>query len=102
MVTYTDRETVGNYLKLNAGTDDEELDKVVGAVNSLINRWKDSADKPEYRFAATMLAARVYRRRNSPAGVEALGEAGPVYVSRYDPDLSMMLGINSWGLPKVG
>jgi len=53
-------------------------------------------------LAATMLAARLVRRRNSPSGVEALTEVGASYVSRYDPDVARMLRIDSFVPPQVG
>lgn len=51
---------------------------------------------------ATMLAARVYRRRNSPAGVETFGDLGPVYVQRNDPDIAMLLQLGRQSKPAVG
>lgn len=50
----------------------------------------------------TMLVARLYRRRNSPGGIEALGETGPVYISRRDPDIAMLLGLGEYTRPAVG
>lgn len=66
---------------------------VVPAVNSLVRQWHPTPEVlPDHIVAgAVMLAARVTRRRNSPAGVEALGELGATYVSRYDVDLDRML-----------
>lgn len=49
-----------------------------------------------------MLAARIYNRRNSPAGVATFGAEGAVYVSRNDPDVAMMLAIGSYTRPRVG
>ncbi|MCM3577446.1 hypothetical protein M3686_04765 [Micrococcus luteus] len=52
--------------------------------------------------AAIMLTARLYRRRNSPAGVEAFTEGGATYVSRWDPDVAQLLRIGSYAPPRVG
>lgn len=52
--------------------------------------------------AFIMLVARLYRRRNSPGGIEALGDTGPVYISRRDPDIAMLLGIGEYTRPAVG
>lgn len=51
---------------------------------------------------ANMLAGRLYRRRNSPNGVESFGDLGPVYVQRRDPDIGMLLSIGSHSFPGVG
>ena len=81
-----------------------EVDSVVRAVNSLIKSYKGERDTwPEYwAHGAKMLAMRIYRRRDSPGGVEALGELGPVYVSRNDPDLAQLLEIGRYAKPVVG
>ena len=97
---------VETYLGLTAERDAAELGRVVSAVNSLVSEWTGLTDEDEIaaniQFGALMLAARVFRRRNSPAGVETLGEMGPVYVSRNDPDLAMMLGLGNYRRPVVG
>ena len=51
--------------------------------------------------AAVMLAARLFRRRNSPGGVETFGES-VTYVSRYDPEIARALRTGLWALPGVG
>ena len=82
------------------------LADTVAAVNSLIVSWK--GDRPVDGWPAhvvrglNMLAARLVRRRNSPAGVEAAGELGPLYVQRNDPDVAMLLGIGPYTRPAVG
>ena len=49
---------------------------------------------------ATMLAARLIRRRNSPAGIDGFGADGAAaYVSRNDPDVATLLRLN---LPAIG
>jgi hypothetical protein len=55
--------------------------------------------------AAVMLAARLVRRRNSPAGVETFGES-VLYASRYDPDIARALrqgapGSSGYAMPTV-
>lgn len=90
-------------------TDDPELDAVVEAVNALVRRWPvaqaavgATAWPAHITRGATMLAARLFRRRNSPAGVEAFSQAGPVYVQRNDPDVAMLLKLGSWQAPGIG
>lgn len=81
-----------------------EVDDVVSAINALMIHYKgDREEWPEYwKQGAKMLAQRVYRRRDSPAGVEAMGELGPVYVSRNDPDLAQLLELGRYAKPVVG
>jgi hypothetical protein len=51
--------------------------------------------------AAVMLAARLYRRRNSPGGIEAFGDS-VTYVARYDPEIQRALRLGAWTAPAVG
>ncbi len=85
-------------------TERPEVEAVVAAVNALIVSYKGERDTwPAYWVhGAKMLAMRIYRRRDSPGGVEALGELGPVYVSRNDPDLAQLLEIGRYAKPVVG
>ena len=53
-------------------------------------------------YGATLLGARLYRRRNSPAGVETFGQLGAVYVMRNDPDVAMLLKLGPYARPQVG
>lgn len=50
---------------------------------------------------AVMYAAREYRRRNSPAGIESFGEVTS-FVSRWDPDIDRALQTGSYARPIVG
>jgi len=51
---------------------------------------------------AKMLAARLYRRRNSPSGVEAITDAGTSFVARYDSDISRLLQLDGFAPPRIG
>ena len=90
-------------------TDDTFLEPIVAAVNGLVSELP-VADKArrlgvwpfKVTQGATMLAARLYRRRNSPEGVAAFGNEGPVYVQRNDPDVAMLLELGAWASPQVG
>ena len=80
---------------------------MIAAVVALVARWRPlPSGVTEYgadiKQGAVMLAARVWRRRNSPSGVESFADLTPVYVSRNDPDIAMMLGIGAYATPKVG
>lgn len=96
-------------LSLSGATADEvaALDAVVSAVNAYVNSlpnidkdftggWADTT-----YLGARMLASRLYKRRNSPGGVEAAGDTR-VFVSRYDSDIARLLKIDGFGIPEVG
>ena len=76
----------------------------VKAVNAQIREWHPTPEVlPEsIVHGAVMLAARVTRRRNSPAGVEVMGDMGATYVARYDVDLDRFLQIGAYRRPMVG
>lgn len=59
------------------------------------------ADYPDAYRGAVMMAARLVRRRNSPAGIESFGES-VTYVAAYDPDLDRFLRRGRYRLPGVG
>ncbi|WP_330182820.1 phage head-tail connector protein [Nocardia sp. NBC_01503] len=96
------------YLSLTDTSDDAALTEVVDAVNDLMAHWFGPAvivaDEWPDRLVqgAVMLAARIYRRRNSPSGVESFGELGPIYVQRNDPDIAHLLGLGAYARPAVG
>lgn len=85
----------------------EPLDQIVPAVNYFVNGLP-SIDRnevgwwePTTKLAATMLAARWYRRQSSPGGLTATDQ-GVSYVSRYDSDIARMLRIDGFEKPDVG
>ena len=49
---------------------------------------------------AVMYAAREYRRRNSPAGIETFGDVTS-FVARFDPDIDRALQTGAWARPVV-
>lgn len=86
-----------------------ELAAIVAAVNSEVRTWQVAADAVDAEAwpdrivqGTTMLAARLFRRKGSPAGVEAFGSLGAAYVMRTDPDIAMLLKLGSWSRPQVG
>lgn len=109
-------------LGIGDNDDDGRLQPIVDAVNRVVRRLPvaegitgetgdPDADPPvpadpwpaDVRQGATMLASRLWKRKNSPAGVEALGTDGPLYVRRNDPDIAMLLQIgDDWSKPAVG
>jgi hypothetical protein len=108
-----DTDRVRAYLRLpNPSADDDLLTDVVDAVNVWVGRldwvaayaaaadpvgtWPATAEQ-----GATMLAARMFRRRNTPSGVEAMTDQ-VVYVPRRDSDVDQLLRVGSYQLPAVG
>lgn len=58
---------------------------------------------PDYvTLGSLMLTTRLWRRKDSPSGVEAFTDAGAVYVSRNDPDVAQLLRIGVYSGPRVG
>jgi len=90
-------------------SDNAELEGIAAAVNALVRTWPCCAESQgaeaftaNVTRGADMMAGRLFRRRESPAGVAAFGELGAVYVMRNDPDVAMLLGLGSWAKPMVG
>lgn len=94
-------------------TYDARIDVVVAAVNAMVRTWPVASDAltygptppdwPPYVVqGATMLSSRLWRRKDSPSGVEAFTDAGALYVSRNDPDVAQLLRIGAWSPPEVG
>ena len=103
------------------GLDADEADRlarIVGAVNGFVRglpiagRAYAATDTQEAADAlvwpdrivegAVMLAARLWRRKDTPGGVSTLGDGGVVYVRRNDPDVALLLEIGEHGKPGVG
>lgn len=96
-------------------TDSTVVDVTAG-VNALVNdangtRWVPvDPDVPDGAttwaadtyLGALMYAARLVRRANSPAGIEAFFETGVAYVQRTDPDVAMLLRLGGSAVPMTG
>lgn len=109
---------VKSQLAITDDRDDTRLGMIVDAVNSLVRSWRVSeaavdtdvvdpeVTEPSWpdriTYGATLLAARYYRRKNSPAGVEAMGSGGVAYVMRTDPDVAQLLQLGTSAPPVVG
>lgn len=101
---------VAVYLGLGAVTDGEQarLDRIVAAVNLFVrglpkaDASRGSSSWPaDVVEGATMLAGRLWRRKESTAGVAAVNDFGPLYVQRNDPDVALLLGLGEHGKPSV-
>lgn len=96
------------FLTITDTADDTRIQLVLDAANSMVRTWPCALPAVGGTWPArvvegtNMLAGRLFRRRESPAGVAGFGDNGPVYVSRNDPDVAMLLGLGSWSKPQVG
>lgn len=108
--------SVKGQLGITDARDDARLQLIVDAVNSQVRSWPVSLAAVDTSttadparpwparivLGATLLCARLFRRKNSPAGVEAFGAEGAAYVMRSDPDIAQLLELGSWQGPMVG
>lgn len=99
------------HLTITDTRDDDRIQSQVDAVNRMVRCWPCSqaavggtwaADAPDVVEGATMLAARLFRRKESPAGVESMGPLGAVYVVKSDPDVALLLQLGPYAGPEVG
>lgn len=109
-----DRAAVKTWLKITRDEDDAILDLIVASVLSYVDELPDirrvvideltgaTAWADSTVAGALLLAGRLYRRRNSPAGVEAMTDTGVAYVARTDPDVARLLRIENNAPPRVG
>lgn len=101
-------EDVSAWLGLKPGQEDATLQKVVDATNAYVGSLPvvegvaDGAWPTDVELGGVMLASRLWRRRNSPAGVEAITEAGAQYVARVDIDIARLLQIDAMTQPGIG
>lgn len=114
MVDVITADDVALWLGLQPAAIDQAMGTVVATVNAYVTQLPVIANTvtgdppapptppPDVKQGATMLAARLWRRRNSPAGVEAITEAGAQYVARYDPEIARLLRIDAYQPPAVG
>ena len=83
-------------------SEDQAMASAVAGVNAYMVRAfgqpGDPAD-PALSAGAMMLGATVFRRRNSPEGVQSLGADLVAYTARSDPHVQLLLGMNR---PEVG
>lgn len=100
-------ESVTAWSSLGVNVDAASLDDIVEAVDEFVRGIPavnlfvavDPAPDPfpwpkRYVVGARMLAARLYRRRNSAEGVASFASEGVLYVRRNDPDIVSLLRLN--------
>lgn len=105
----TSPELVKTWLRITDTREDDVVAIVVAAVNNQVRGWRCSqvavgaeAWPDRIVAGATMLAARLVRRRNTPSGVESFSSDGLAYVSRNDPDVGQLLELGVHTPPTVG
>lgn len=100
------------YVTVDAARD-ARIQLRVDAVNSWVRQLPVASEALTYgapppawpahvTLGGTMLATRLWRRKDSPSGVEAFTDAGAVYVSRNDPDVAQLLRVGNYSPPLVG
>lgn len=101
-----------NYATVDAPRD-ARLQLRVDAVNAFVRSLPVASDAltygvtppawpPYVSLGATMLTTRLWRRKDSPSGVETFTDQGAVYVSRNDPDVAQLLKLGNYSPPRVG
>lgn len=109
-------DSVKGWLRLNSQdtTDDDLLAVVCAMAEPYVERcrpefWHPTVDDPDVTVYApdaeayqggVMYAAREYRRRNSPAGIEVFGDVTS-FVTRYDTDIERALHTGAWAPPII-
>jgi len=109
--TWLDPADVRAWLRLPAGQDDDLIAMCCSAAAVTVERCRPdmwSADEPpvyrpdpEVYQGSVMFSAKVYRRRNSPAGVESFGES-VIYTSTKDAEVAIFLRQGQFAMPAVG
>lgn len=102
----TAREVI-DWMEVQLPETDPHLALVVPAVTAYVDALPNIARKPDdawadtTRLGAVMLAARLYQRKNSQAGVVGIGDVS-TYIPRYDNDIARLLNLESFRLPVIG
>lgn len=104
---------LGGSYTAEADPDDPAITAAVRAANAVVRQLRcaqaadEAADWSGDELAdvvqgTTQLAARLFRRRNTPDGVAQFGTDSPLYVARTDPDVSLLLQLGPHAKPAVG
>lgn len=92
---------------LSRAPDDAQAAEAVEAVVSLVPTFavpKGPAGTwaGHQCYGATLLAARLERRKDSPGGMAEFGIEGAAYVSGNWTDVAMLLGLGQYSVGRVG
>lgn len=103
-------DSVKDWLRLNAQdtTDDDLIRSVCAMAEPYVERCRPEFLAPDGTYTpnaeayqgGVMYAAREYRRRNSPAGIEVFGDTAS-FVTRYDTDIERALHTGAWAGPII-
>ena len=109
--------TVRAQLNVQDNIDDVSLALAINAANvgavkfRYVDEWvqahaEDDPAPEAWPFdlaqGVTLLAVRLFRRRNSSEGVISFTDQGAVYVQRNDPDIALLLKLGGNARPAVG
>jgi len=81
------------------GPDLTHLDLTTAAVNAYVGALPVGITPPwadNVTWAAVLLGARLFTRRNSPNGIINFEQLGSAYVAKYDADISRHLQIDKF------
>jgi hypothetical protein len=90
---------------LGRNEDDQRALEAVAAVVTLVPTWKARPAggwAAHHMLGATMLAARLERRKDAPGGMVDFAEGGAGYVQGNWPDVAMLLGLGTYAVGRVG
>lgn len=104
----TTADAVRALARVRDGEDDGRIERIVLAVNAWVRTLPASAvadgapdwsgdDLQHLVEGSTMLAARMYRRKNSTDGQAAADVSGAV-----NGAIALLLGLGNWATPSVG
>lgn len=110
----TDIDRVVNYARIKGGVDGlsaADLIEMNDTVDS-INEWArglpvaDGARgltvwPPNIVKGSTMMAGRLWRRRDTNGGIYSAGDTVPIFVHTRDPDVALLLKLGDYGKPSV-
>lgn len=104
-------EGVKDWLRIGDSADDELIGWALEGTLAHVARLPFIQAQPmpkdpdtwhsDARLGTLMLAARSYRRRNTPGGLEPLGDT-VFYTPQYDPDIERLLRVGKRAAPAVG
>lgn len=102
---------VKQWLRISDPADDELIGWALAATLDHVRRLpfiqlQADPDDPDTwdsdaLLGTLMLTARSYRRRNTPGGLEAIGDQ-VAYTPQYDPDIERLLRVGKRAAPAVG
>lgn len=83
--------------------DTSVMDQCIDAAVAFVSRYKGPADEWDAatNLGCIMQAAGLFRRRNTPGGIDTFGESA-MYTRAVDSEVERLLRIGRYALPRVG